>query len=539
MKDLLRTTADRAARYLASLKERSVAPTPEALASLARLDETLPERPTDPSAVIGLLDEVGSPATIGSAGGRFFGFVVGGSLPAAVAASSLAAAWDQNAGIVALSPIAARLEEVAMRWLLDLLGLPPDAGVGFVTCATQANFSGLAAARHALLARRGWNVEALGLFGAPPITVVVGEEVHLIVLKALMLVGLGGERVIRVPVDGQGGMRADALPPLDDNTLVCLQAGNVNTGAFDPADEIIPRAKAAGAWVHVDGAFGLWAAVAPARAHLTKGFAAADSWAIDAHKWLNVPYDSGLVVVRDPRHLHAAMAVNAPYLVIGESREPEHYTPEFSRRARGVEVWAALRSLGRQGLADLIERTCRYATRFAEGLSEAGYEILNDVVINQVLVSFGDAELTRRVIAGVQADGTCWAGGTVWQGRTAMRISVSSWATTEDDVERSLEAMLRVALAQVAEGSAMVLPLFRRQGLEQRQIHLAEHAEDLDGFARIAFVVVPGGNPGILIHYLYGGPRRPENRPDPPAHDDLHIGKVSEDLRDRPFARCG
>jgi len=445
MEELLRATAARAARYLAGLKDRGVTPTREALANLRRLDEPLPEHPTDPAAVIALLDEIGSPATLGSAGGRFFGFVVGGSLPATVAANWLAAAWDQNAGIVVLSPIAARLEEVAMRWLLAVLGLPSACGVGFVTCATQANFSGLAAARHALLARRGWNVETQGLFGAPPIRVVVGEEVHVSVLKALMLVGLGSERVIRVPVDGQGRMRADALPRLDDNTLVCLQAGNVNTGAFDPAEEIIRRAKAAGAWVHVDGAFGLWAAAAPARARLTKGFAAADSWAIDAHKWLNVPYDSGMVVVRDARHLHAAMAVNAPYLVIGESREPEHYTPEFSRRARGVEVWAALRSLGRQGLADLIERTCRYATRFAEGLREAGYEILNDVVINQVLVSFGDAELTRRVIAGVQADGTCWAGGTVWQGRTAMRISVSSWATTEDDVERSLEAMLRVA----------------------------------------------------------------------------------------------
>src|SRR2546430_6121997 len=367
MKALLRTTADRAARYLTSLKERSVAPTPAALANLARLDEPLPERPTDPSAVIALLDEVGSPATIGSASGRFFGFVVGGSLPAAVAASSLAAAWDQNAGIVVLSPIAARLEQVAMRWLLDVLGLPPGCGVGFVTCATQANFSGLAAARHALLARRGWNVEAQGLFGAPPITVVVGEEVHVSVLKALMLVGLGGERVIRVPVDGQGRMRANALPPLDDNTLVCLQAGKVKTSAFDPADKIIAQAKAAGAWVPVDGAIGLWAAAAPARAHLGKGFAAPDSSALDAHQRLNVPYDSGMVVVRDPRHLHAAMAVNAPYLVIGEAREPEHYTPEFSRRARGIEVWGAPRSPGRQGLADPIERTCRHPTRLARG----------------------------------------------------------------------------------------------------------------------------------------------------------------------------
>ncbi|MGH6958965.1 MAG: pyridoxal phosphate-dependent decarboxylase family protein, partial [Dongiaceae bacterium] len=367
------------------------------------------------------------------------------SLPATVAANWLAAAWDQNAGIVVLSPIAAKLEAVAMRWMLAVLGLPPQCGVGFVTCATQANFAGLAAARHALLARRGWQVEAQGLFGAPPIAVVVGEEVHVSVLKALTLLGLGRERVVRVPVDGSGRMRVDALPPLDDNTILCLQAGDVNTGAFDPAEEIMPRARAAGAWVHVDGAFGLWAAAAPARAHLMKGFAAADSWATDAHKWLNVPYDSGVVFVREPQHLHAAMAVNAPYLMIGEAREPEHYTPDFSRRARGIEVWAALRSLGRQGLADLVERTCRHATRFATGLRAAGYDILNDVVINQVLVAFGSADVTRRVIAAIQAEGTCWAGATVWRGHTAMRISVSSWATTEQDVERSLEAMIRVA----------------------------------------------------------------------------------------------
>jgi glutamate/tyrosine decarboxylase-like PLP-dependent enzyme len=445
MEHLLKSTAERALRYRQSLTERNVAPTPEAIQNLSRLDEPLPESPTDDQTVIALLDEIGSPATMASAGGRFFGFVVGSSLPATIAANWLAGAWDQNAGIVVLSPIAAKLEEVALRWMLDVLGLPPEAGAGYVTCATQANFSGLAAARHALLARKGWNVETHGLFGAPPITVVVGEEVHVSLLKALTLLGLGRERVIRVPVDGQGRMRADALPPLDDNTIVCIQAGNVNTGAFDPADQIIPQAKAAGAWVHVDGAFGLWAAVAPARAHLMKGFADADSWATDAHKWLNVPYDSGIVFVREPQHLHAAMAVNAPYLVIGDSREPEHYTPDFSRRARGVEVWAALRSLGWQGFGDLIERTCGYATRFAEGLRDAGYDILNDVVINQALVSFGDAETTRRVIAAIQAEGTCWAGATVWQGHTAMRISVSSWATTDEDVERSLEAMIRVA----------------------------------------------------------------------------------------------
>ncbi len=445
MEHLLKATAERAWCYLQGLNERHVAPTSEAIHKLSCLDEPLPEMPTDDETVIALLDEIGSPATTASAGSRYFGFVIGGALPAALAANWLAGAWDQNAGIVAASPIAAKLEEIAMHWLLDVLQLPPSCGVGFVTCATQANFSGLAAARHALLARQGWNVETEGLFGAPPIKVVVGDEVHVSVLKALTLLGLGRERVIRVSVDGQGRMRAGDLPPLDDNTIVCIQAGNVNTGAFDPADEILPQAKAAGAWVHVDGAFGLWAAAAPARAHLMNGFSEADSWATDAHKWLNVPYDSGIVFVREQHHLHAAMSVNAAYLVQGETREPHHYAPDFSRRARGVEVWAALRSLGRQGLANLIERTCRHATHFAEGLREAGYDILNDVALNQVLVSFGDAETTRRVIAAIQEDGTCWCGGTVWQGQTAMRISVSSWATTDVDVDRSLEAMIRVA----------------------------------------------------------------------------------------------
>jgi glutamate/tyrosine decarboxylase-like PLP-dependent enzyme len=445
VEQLLIDAARRAARFRTSLERRNVAPAPEALANLRRLDEPFPDRATDAESVLSLLDEVGSPAAMGSAGGRFFGFVVGSSLPATVAANILAAGWDQNAGIVVLAPIAAKLEDVSIGWMVDVLGLPAGTGAGFVTCATAANFSGLAAARHALLARKGWNVEARGLFGAPELTVVVGEQVHASILKALALVGFGRERVIRVPADDHGRMRPDALPPLDDRTIVCVQAGDVNAGAFDPAPEIIPSAKAAGAWVHVDGAFGLWAAAAPARRHLMNGFADADSWATDAHKWLNVPYDSGIVFVRDPRNLHGAMAVNAPYLVIGETREPEHYTPDFSRRARGIEVWAALKSLGRQGLAELVERTCRHATRFAEGLTAAGYDVLNEVTINQVLVSFGDADTTRRVIAAIQADGTCWAGGTVWRGHTAMRISVSSWATTEEDVERSLEAMIRAA----------------------------------------------------------------------------------------------
>ncbi|MDQ3249136.1 MAG: pyridoxal-dependent decarboxylase [Chloroflexota bacterium] len=442
---LLTTTAERAARYLESLEMRTVAPTPTALANLDRLDEPLPDDPTDPLAVLALLDEIGSPATVATAGPRYFGFVTGGALPAALAANGLAAAWDQNGALAVMSPVAARLETIALRWLLDLFGLPADAGGGFVTGATMANFTALAAARHALLQRQGWDVEAQGLFGAPPLTVVVGNEVHVSVLKALSLLGLGRERVVRAAVDNQGRIQPATLPRLDDKTILCLQAGNVNTGSFDPAQALCDLARDAEAWIHVDGAFGLWAAVSPAHAHLTAGIAAADSWATDAHKWLNTPYDGGLVFCRHAHYLQGAMAASAAYLIQGDTREPNQYVPEFSRRARGIEVWAALRSLGRTGLADLIERTCHYATRFATRLRSAGYEILNDVVLNQVMVAFGDDETTRRTIAAVQGEGTCWCGGTVWRGRAAMRISVSSWATTEADVEQSLAAILRIA----------------------------------------------------------------------------------------------
>ena len=315
-----------------------------------------------------------------------------------------------------------------------------------MTGATMANFAALATARHVVLERAGWNVERDGLFGAPPITVIVGAEAHVTLMKSLGLLGMGRNRVVRVPVDGQGRMRAEALPTTLGPTIVCAQAGNVNTGAFDPFREICKRVHGEGAWVHVDGAFGLWALACPSRSYLTDGLEEADSWATDAHKWLNVPYDSGLAFVREAEALRAAMAVTAEYLPpTTEHRKPCDYTPESSRRARGVEVWAALRSLGRSGLSDLIERTCSYAKRFADGLRAAGYEVLNDVVLNQVLVSFGDADTTRKVIAELQEDGTCWCGGTVWQGHTAMRISVSSWATTEADVDRSLEAMLRIA----------------------------------------------------------------------------------------------
>ncbi|HYL09570.1 MAG TPA: aminotransferase class V-fold PLP-dependent enzyme [Candidatus Acidoferrales bacterium] len=443
--DLLAEVARRASRYLESVKNRRVPPLHEDISRLVELGGALPEEPCDPETVIALLDTIGSPATVTSTGGRYFGFVTGGTLPAALAANWLAGAWDQNAGLWVMSPVSSKIEEIAGAWLREIFGLPPSCGVGFVTGATMANFTGLAAARHALLKRAGWDVEEQGLFGAPEIRVVLGAEAHVSVKKALSLLGLGRARMTIVASDHEGRMKHDAMPPLDNRTIICIQAGNVNTGGFDPAAEICSRARRAGAWVHVDGAFGLWAAAAPLRAHLMKGVCEADSWATDCHKWLNVPYDSGLAFVRNPQDLSDAMAVSAAYLQTSNTREPAYFTPEASRRARGVEVWAALRSLGRRGLAEMVERNCRLAARFAERLREAGYTVLNDVVLNQVMVSFGDAETTRRVIAEVQDDGTCWCGGTEWQGHAAMRISVSCWATTEEDVDRSVEAIVRIA----------------------------------------------------------------------------------------------
>ncbi len=446
MRKLLEQAAEQAIRYRESLSTRPVAPPHEAVAQLKRFDEPLPAGPTDPETVLRLLDEVGTPATIAMPGPRFFGFVVGGSYPVTLAANWLANAWDQNSALYNVTPATAHLEQVALRWLLDVLKLPPECGGAFVTGATVANFTALAAARHTVLKRAGWNVEAEGLFGAPPITVIIGEEAHPTLIKSLGLLGLGRNRVIRVPVDNQGRLRADALPSLSEPAIVCVQAGNVNTGAFDPISEICDQAHQAGAWVHVDGAFGLWAAAAPSRAFLVAGLDKADSWATDGHKWLNVPYDSGLAFVRDPDALRAAMAITAEYLpTTSIERNPSDYTPELSRRARGVEIWAVLRTLGRSGVAELVEGSCHQARRFAKGLAAAGYRILNDVVLNQVLVSFGDAQTTQRIIADIQSDGTCWCGGTVWQGHTAMRISVSGHATTEADVERSLEAILRIA----------------------------------------------------------------------------------------------
>jgi glutamate/tyrosine decarboxylase-like PLP-dependent enzyme len=443
---VLSDVASRSRRYLDDIGERRVRPDDAAVNALAALDLPLQDEPIDPTRVVEELDRVGSPATMAIAGRRFFGFVNSAALPAALAANWLSTAWEQHGGFTVSSPGSSTLERIALRWTIDLLGLPPSATGSFVTGTTVAHVTCLAAARHALLASLGWDVERDGLFGAPPIAVIAGAEAHPTLFKALGIIGLGRQRVMTVAVDGQGRMRADALPPIDGPTIVCVQAGNVNTGAFDPFSDIIDRVRASGApaWVHVDGAFGLWARVAPARAPLGTGIEGADSWATDAHKWLNTPYDCGIAIVRDGDALRKSMAINADYLPADRSN-PSDYTPEVSRRPRGVDAWAALRSLGRHGLADLVERHCRLAQRFAEAFTAAGFQVLNDVVLNQVLVSFGDDAKTREVVAAIQEDGTCWCGVTVWQGVTAMRVSVIAWATTEEDVDRSIEAILRAA----------------------------------------------------------------------------------------------
>lgn len=422
----------------------------------ADLGGPLPERGEDPGQIIDRLVDATSRGLVASAGPRYFGFVIGGSLPVTVAADWLTAVWDQNAALYISSPAAAAVEEIAASWLLQILGLPVTCSVAFVTGATMANFVGLAAARHEVLRRAGWNVEEDGLQGAPEIHVVAGAEAHVTAFAALRMLGLGTRRVKRVAVDDQGRMQrhdlARVLTSCSGPTIVCAQAGNVNTGAFDPIDQIVTETQAHGAWLHVDGAFGLWASAAPRFRHLTAGVERADSWALDAHKWLNVPYDCGIAITHHPDAHREAMRKAAAYLarIEGAARDPADWTPEASRRARGFTIYAALRALGRAGVAELVTRCCDLTRRMGLLLGATrGVQIVNEVVVNQVLVRFhpqgsGDADaLTRAVIARVQQDGTCWAGSTTWRDVAAMRISVSGWNTTEADIERSAAAILR------------------------------------------------------------------------------------------------
>ena len=442
---VIRRAAELAEEHLATLGDRPVGAAIGYEDVVAALDEPLPERGEDPVAVLERLAAVAGPGTVANPGPRYFGFVTGGALPAALGADWLTSAWDQNAFSRVSSPAAAAVEAVAERWVLEVLGLPAGAAVGFTTGATMGNFTCLAAARHAVLARAGWDVEADGLTGAPAVRVLVGEHVHASLLLALRYVGLGTGRAVRVPAGG-GAMRADALADAlgagDGPAIVCAQAGEVNTGACDPLDAIADAAAAHGAWVHVDGAFGLWAAAVPSLRHLVRGAERADSWAVDAHKWLNVPYDGGLAIVADPAALRAAMGVSASYLPGAQGREPLEHVPEMSRRARAVPVYASLRQLGRDGLVAVVERNCALARRAAAGLEALdGAQVLNDVVLNQVLVRFDDDdEATRAAIAAVQRGGEAWLGGTVWEGRAAARISVSNWSTSEEDVDRLVAA---------------------------------------------------------------------------------------------------
>ena len=458
-KDALDRALAIARRSLAATHHRPVWPTATLGDLRAALGGPLPPGPIDPADVVDDLAAAAEPGIVATAGPRYFGFVTGGAVPSAVAAEWVAAAWDQNAGLYVMSPAAAVAEEVAGGWLIDLLRLPRHASVGFTTGAHMANLTALAAARHELLRRAGWDVEADGLQNAPRLNVVAGAEVHVSVIGALRVLGIGSQQVVRVEADGQGRMRADALADTLDRlsgpTIVCAQAGNVNTGGFDPFDAIADAARRHGAWLHVDGAFGLWAAASESRRHLVGGVERADSWATDAHKWLNAPYDSGLVFTAHPEAHRAAMSVAAAYLVrsADEPREPMDWVPESSRRARGFAVYAALRALGRSGVEDLVDRCCRLAARFADRLrQERSMQILNDVVLNQVLArvvpSTGDADAaTRETIRLVQEERVCWLGGTRWHGMEAMRISVSNWSTTDEDVDRSAESIVRAAHA--------------------------------------------------------------------------------------------
>ena len=454
-RNLLNETAARATEFLDGLSERHVAANASAEELRSALTGPLPEGPREPRGVVAELVAAVEPGLVASAGGRYFGFVIGGGLPAALAADWMASTWDQNAGLYVASPAASVVEEAVGAWLVGLFGLPKDVSFALITGCQMANFTGLAAARHHVLQKAGWDVETKGLLGAPRIRVLAGQERHVTIDRALRFLGLGTDALGPVPVDGQGRMRPealeDALAATSGPTIVCAQAGNVNTGAIDPLAKICDAAHEAGAWVHVDGAFGMWAAASPRSRPLAEGIERADSWATDAHKWLNVPYDSGLVFCAHPADHKAAMTASAGYLVQGRQRDAIDWNPEASRRARGFAVYAALRSLGRRGVADLVDRLSAHAKRFADALAKVpGVEVLNDVTLNQVLVRFldpsGDHDArTRAVVRAVQEDGTCWLGGTTWQGKAAMRISVSNWRTTAEDVDRSVAAILAAA----------------------------------------------------------------------------------------------
>ena len=452
---LLDRARDHADDYLRGVRDRRVYPDDAALAGLQAFDGPLPDKGLDPHEMLDLLQRHGAPGAVATGGGRYFGFVNGGLHPPALAARWLADAWDQNAALYVMSPVAAKLEAVCERWLVELLDLPEGTAAGLVGGTSTSLVCGFAAARNSLLERQGWDVTAKGLFGAPEITVVLGAEAHGAVYRALALLGLGRERVVTVPCDDQGRMRVDKVPPLDDKTLLILAAGNVNSGAFDPFTPLCERAKAAGAWVHVDGAFGLWAAAAPSTRALCDGMACADSWSVDAHKTLNVPYDSGIVLCRNRQALAGALQASGAYLEWSDERDSRRdsmlFTPDMSRRARGIDLWATLATLGRDGVADLIEQLCAGARRIAGLLHDEGFQVLNDVVFNQVLVACDSAEHTEATLQALQRSGEIWCGGSQWEWRgqrqPVIRISVCGAETTRDDLARAVAAFVQARQA--------------------------------------------------------------------------------------------
>ena len=433
--------------YLDTAAERNVFPTPETLQALTLFRESMPEQGRNPLEILDQLHRVGSPATVAQTGGRYFGFVNGGAIPAAVAVRWLTDVWDQNTALSVMSPVVSELETLCERWLVHLLGFPEGTVAGLVSGTSAAILCSLVAGRNHLLSRMGWDVNGRGLFGAPEIRVIVGEQAHASVFKVLSFIGLGRDRVVTVPADGQGRMIPGQVPRLDNTTLLILQAGNVNSGAFDPFEILCNSAREANAWVHVDGAFGLWAAACRNRAPLIRGMEQADSWSVDAHKTLNAPYDCGIVLCRRREALASAMQSSGSYILYSEHRDGMHYTPEMSRRARAVELWATLKTLGREGIDALVEGLCQRARQFAEGLQSRGFRVLNDVVFNQVLVACETPELTQKTLQAIQESGTCWCGGSVWGDEPVIRISVCSWATTPSDIERSVEAFVEARAA--------------------------------------------------------------------------------------------
>jgi glutamate/tyrosine decarboxylase-like PLP-dependent enzyme len=442
-KDLFEQAKSFAYDYMDGVKDRNVFPRSEAIKNLTLFDESLQLEAGNPNEILQWLHEYGSPAAVPTTGGRYFGFVNGGAVPVALAAKWLADVWDQNGALYVMSPIVSQLETVCEKWMVDLLGLPEGTAAGFVGGTSVATLCGLAAGRSELLKRMGWDVNTDGLFGAPSLRVIVGEQAHATIFKALSLLGLGRARVELVPADDQGRMIPDKLPELDGSCLVIAQAGNVNSGAFDPLDEIGDRVRRANAWLHIDGAFGLWATASKTKQYLTQGMEKADSWSVDGHKTLNTPYDCGVILCKHREAFVSAMQMNASYIILSDKRDGTHYAPDLSRRARAVELWATLKFFGRDGVEELVDRLCSHAQRFAEQLQSQGFRVLNDVVFNQVLVACDTPELTKATLEHIQHSGECWCGSAVWRGEPVIRISVCSWATTEADVERSVAAFVK------------------------------------------------------------------------------------------------